>query len=127
MAVKNFVNLFGTRYDLADGANLAYSVEASSTAAAAHAVGSKFLYNGYLYETINTISVGGTISVGTNCRRIYVGDELTAADKRLEWIQKQLEVETVNPYAWEQGTLDSTAGTAGNHNTRNITYILKDT
>jgi len=83
MAVKNFVNLFGTQYDLADGANLAASVEASSTAAHAHAIGEHFLYNGLVYVATQAIAVGDSISVGTNCDRIYVADKLLKLDDSL--------------------------------------------
>lgn len=52
-------------------------VEASSTAASAHAVGDYFRLNDVLYIATAAIAVGNTITPGTNCRVAVVGDEVS--------------------------------------------------
>ena len=47
--------------------------EASSTASAAHPAGSYFIYNGKLYKATAAISVGDTITSGTNCAQVSGG------------------------------------------------------
>lgn len=85
MSVKNYIDIYGDRYDLADGVNLASSVEETSTSTHAYNIGEQFLYMGELYEATQAIAVGGTITPNTNCKRAYLGDEVTqlksAADK----------------------------------------------
>ena len=76
MSVKNYIEIYGDRYDLADGVNLASSKEESSTAAYAHGVGERFLYMGELYEATQAIAVGGTITPNSNCKRAHLGDEV---------------------------------------------------
>ena len=76
MSVKNYIEIYGDRYDLADGVNLASSKEESSTAVYAHGVGERFLYMGELYEATQAIAVGGTITPNSNCKRAYLGDEV---------------------------------------------------
>ena len=51
-------------------------IEATTTSTAAHAVGEMFWLNGTLYKATSAIAVGGTITVGTNCEAVVVGDEL---------------------------------------------------
>lgn len=63
------------------GAALDYvaTVENSSPASAAHAKGSNLIYDGVLYEAINDIAVGDTLTAGTNIRAIPggLGSEVT--------------------------------------------------
>lgn len=47
--------------------------EASSTASAAHAAGSYFIYNGKLYQATADIAIGDTITSGTNCAKVPGG------------------------------------------------------
>jgi len=47
--------------------------EASSTASAAHAAGSYFIYNGKLYQATSDIAIGDTIASGTNCAQVPGG------------------------------------------------------
>ena len=47
--------------------------EASSTASAAHAAGSYFIYNGKLYKATAAIAIGDTITSGTNCAQVPGG------------------------------------------------------
>ena len=47
--------------------------EASSTASAAHAAGSYFIYNGKLYQATADIAIGDTITSGTNCAQVPGG------------------------------------------------------
>ena len=52
------------------------TVEASSTASKAYAVGSYFYYTGKLYKTTAPIASGGTITPGTNCTLAKLGDDV---------------------------------------------------
>lgn len=61
--------------------------EASATAASAHAVGSYFQYNGKLYKTTATISIGDTITPNTNCVEDTVGAELTSQSEQIEKLE----------------------------------------
>ena len=53
-------------------------VEASSTSSAAYAIGEHFWYNNTLYKATSAISIGGTITPGTNCTVAVLGDEVSA-------------------------------------------------
>ena len=63
------------------GAALDYvaTVENLSLASAAHAKGSHLIYNGDLYEAIEDIAIGDTLTVGTNIEAIPggLGSEVT--------------------------------------------------
>ena len=50
--------------------------ESTATASQAYAVGEHLTYNGYLYRVIADISIGSTISPGTNVMQTTVGDEI---------------------------------------------------
>lgn len=54
------------------------TVEASSTASKAYAVGDYFYYTGKLYKASAAIASGGTITVGTNCALAKLGDDVGA-------------------------------------------------
>lgn len=54
------------------------TVEASSTASKAYAVGDYFYYTGKLYKATAAIASGGTITVGTNCALAKLGDDVGA-------------------------------------------------
>ena len=67
-----------TRHKLqdTDGRSLVASTEASSTASAAHAVGSYFIFDGALYRATADIAQGGTIVTsgnGKNCEALQDG------------------------------------------------------
>ena len=47
--------------------------ESTSTASAAHAVGTYFIYNGELYKATAAIVAGDTIAAGTNCTQVTGG------------------------------------------------------
>ena len=53
-------------------------VEASTTAAQAYAIGDYFVLNGYFYRATSAISVGDTITPGTNCVATNIAAELVA-------------------------------------------------
>lgn len=57
-------------------ANLAATAETSTTAAYAHSSGDYFLLNGALYIATAAISVGGTITSGTNCQAAPITGEV---------------------------------------------------
>lgn len=52
------------------------TVEASSTASKAYAVGDYFYYTGKLYKATAAIASGGTITVGTNCTLAKLADDV---------------------------------------------------
>ena len=54
------------------------SVEYTSTASKAYAVGDYLVYNSRFYKVTSSIAQGGTIAVGTNVVKTTVGDELDA-------------------------------------------------
>lgn len=58
--------------------------ESTATASRAYAVGEHLTYNGYLYRVIADISIGSTISPGTNVMQTTVGDEIQGGKI---WIQ----------------------------------------
>ena len=63
--------------DGADAQTMIAAEESSNTAAAAHAVGDYFRLSGTLYIATDTIAVGDTITVGTNCRVAVLGNDVS--------------------------------------------------
>ena len=51
--------------------------ESSSTASAAHAAGSYFIYNNTLYQATADIASGGTITPNTNCKAVTLGSDVS--------------------------------------------------
>ena len=68
-----------TRHKLqdTDGRAMLAPTEASSTASAAHATGTYFIYGGVLYQATADIASGGTITPGTNCKEAPLGDSVS--------------------------------------------------
>lgn len=66
-----------------ENAFVAY-VETTSTATAAHAVGTYFWKGGKLYKATSNIAVGNTIAVGTNCALTRVCDEISSMEAIIE-------------------------------------------
>jgi hypothetical protein len=62
---------------------LTATVEATSTASKAYAIGAYFVYNGLLYKCTVAIAQGGTITPGTNCTATTAGAEITALNQNL--------------------------------------------
>lgn len=58
----------------------ATSSEETSPAQAAHTIGSYLIYAGDLYKVISAISVGDTLTAGTNIRKTTVAEELENND-----------------------------------------------
>lgn len=52
--------------------------ETSATASQAYAIGDYFIYNNLLYRATAAIASGGTITPGTNCVNVELGDDLKA-------------------------------------------------
>lgn len=65
----------GVEYKYIDqaGRQMMAAVENTSTATAAHAVGTYLIYNDTLYEVTAAIAVGGTLTVGTNIAAVSGG------------------------------------------------------
>lgn len=72
--------------------------ESTATASQAYAVGEHLTYNGYLYRVIADISIGSTISPGTNVMQTTVGDEIQGGKI---WIQAK----SINNTSGSSGTL----------------------
>lgn len=62
---------------------LTATVEATSTASKAYAIGAYFVYNGLLYKCTVAIANGGTITPGTNCTATTAGTELYKLNQNL--------------------------------------------
>lgn len=101
------------------GAALDYvaTVENSSSASAAHTKGSNLIYDGVLYEAINDIAVGDTLTVGTNIEAIPGGLGSKVSD--LEIAVDSLQIE--RSVDWVQGGR-SAAGGAISSNAKRITF-----
>ena len=69
--------------------NLA-TIEETSTASQAYAVGDYMVYNGILYKVTQAITSGGTITVGTNITADKVGDELKGITASLTELESSL-------------------------------------
>lgn len=70
MAIIDKIEVNSDLRDIQDSAILVMistNVETSTTATAAHVVGSYFILNRVFYKTTVAIAVGDTIAVGTNC------------------------------------------------------------
>lgn len=82
-----------TRHKLQDSAGRSFvaPTEASSTASAAHAAGTYFLYNGSLYRATADIASGGTITPGTNCAAVTggIGAQVAQNTARIEELISQ--------------------------------------
>lgn len=57
------------------------TVETTSTASRAYAVGEYLVYTGVLYKVTVAIASGGTITPGTNCTAATVGDQLNTIQR----------------------------------------------
>ena len=97
-------------------------VEASSTAASAHAVGDYFWKGGKLYRTTQAIAIGDTITAGTNCVLVNVGDELTDLKNAIGGLDnKKYGVSGVGQSAsaltriWDSVGMTAQVGTDGNN------------
>ena len=75
MAYADKVRADGILRDIHDTAarGMIAPTEASSTASAAHAKGSYFIYGDALYQATSGIAAGGTITPGTNCQTVPGG------------------------------------------------------
>lgn len=85
MSVLDYINFNGARYDIRDAKAQAMvaPTEASSTASAAHAAGSYFIYGGVLYRATADIAQGGSIITsgsGQNCEAVQGGLSADVAD-----------------------------------------------
>ena len=75
-ALANIIQINGKNVKDSTAARMASlaPVEASTTATAAHAAGALFWLDGTLYEATAAIAVGGTITVGTNCKVVDINN-----------------------------------------------------
>lgn len=75
-----------TRHLLKDtnGRSMIAPTEASSTASAAHAKGSYFIYGTTLYQATADIASGGTITPNTNCKAVALSAEVSDLKSNLQ-------------------------------------------
>lgn len=62
------------------------TIEDSSTASKAYAVGEFLVYNSQLYKVTAAIASGDTLTVGTNIASTSIGDEITALNSKSEFL-----------------------------------------
>lgn len=66
-----------------DNSNLA-PIEATTTASRSYLVGDYLMLQGEFYKVISAISIGDTLTVGTNIQSTNVGDEIVDIKDRLD-------------------------------------------
>lgn len=66
-----------------NGQQMLATIEASTTASKAYAVGDYMIANDKIYKVTATIASGGTITVGTNVEEAKVGTELTELNRQI--------------------------------------------
>lgn len=118
-----------TRHLLKDtnGRAMIAPTEASSTASAAHAKGSYFIYGTTLYQATADIASGGTITPNTNCKAVALSSEvsdLKSAFGVFDIALQKLEVGIKKDTQTLTPTL--TPNTAINYSTGKITTGLSD-
>jgi len=77
---------------------LTATVEATSTASQAYAIGAYFVYNGLLYKCTVAIAQGGTITPGTNCTATTAGAEISTLNQNLPRVLHGTTRLNVSPY-----------------------------
>lgn len=102
-------------------ANSFASVEESTTASKAYAIGDYFWLEGDLYRVTAAIASGGTITVNTNCIAVKLADDLYAQSKRIDAFSNK----TSDASLWEQGAISSSNGSNSSSTTRirTISYL----
>ena len=88
MAVKTITNVMSTAkgYINSEDNKILSDIaprEASSTASAAYAQGAYLIYNQTLYKTLTAISIGDTLTVGTNIAKTDIATEIMDAQGHL--------------------------------------------
>lgn len=73
-------DIIDTALDSKSGASNIATVESSSTASKAYAVGDYLVYNGLLYIVTTAIANGGTITPSTNCTQTNVGTQIAPVE-----------------------------------------------
>lgn len=86
--------------------------EVSATASKIHEVDEIFRYQGNLYQAIEKINIGDTITDGTNCKLIAVADDLGPLDSE----QNYLDIK--NGFVLSSGGINFSTGATTSSNTR---------
>lgn len=98
------------------------TVEGSTTSAHAYSVGDLLVLNNYLYRVTAEISIGNTLTVGTNIERRTVEDEVKGVNNAIDTLRQNTEsafegvdnrIQTLNnamPRSFSFDTDDMTAG-----------------
>lgn len=96
--------------------------EASSTATAAHAEGSYFIYNGKLYQATADIDIGDTITSGTNCAQVPGGamGEVSNLKSKADNLENTI-YEYKTGITWSLGVINTETGDTASSQTRIIT------
>lgn len=108
----------------ANASNLA-TIESSTTASQAYAVGDYLVYNGILYKVISAIDSGETLTPNTNIEATTEGAELTSLNKGLSTTNGNLSSLTNTVWEWEtfEGTVAGVAQTFYRKRLGNV-YII---
>lgn len=108
--------------DAALAADIA-TVETTSTASKAYAVGDYLIYNNQLYRVTSAIASGGTLTVGTNISATSAGGELTSIKDALSTkLPTDIVVSGTNVTKIEY----TSSANSGNGSTQYILYTFAD-
>jgi len=119
--MNKLVNLTDAKAGIDTEHAMIATVESSTTASKAHAVGDYFYLAGKLYITTSAISSGGTITVNTNCKLAVLGDnvsdlknDVASQSEKLNTFYTSQNVKT----SWVQGTINGSTGNGSTSTTR---------
>lgn len=109
MANLDVLTLNGTSYDLTDtGARSSFAPIETSPSTRAYAKDEFLVYNGLLYKTLTAITVGATLTVGTNIEQTRVGDEITDLYSLIDTHTREItqeEYDSLSPAQKNDGTM----------------------
>lgn len=112
-----------------NGQQMLATIEASTTASKAYAVGDYLIANDKIYKVTAAIASGGTITVGTNVAEAKVGTELTELNRQINYLGNWAYLtkgagENAVAFSVKQGhtyTVVNTSASGG------LTFILRET
>ena len=87
-----------------DNSNLA-PIEATTTASRSYLVGDYLMLQGEFYKVISAISIGDTLTVGTNIQATSVGDEVSDINDRMSKVSISLDTRITLEYDTNYVTL----------------------
>ena len=108
-----------------NGQQMLATIEASTTASKAYAVGDYLIANDKIYKVTAAIASGGTITVGTNVAEAKVGTELTDLNRQISELETdidylQLENRTIVNIDSAGNRISVSTPNATNNNTKHL-------